>query len=919
MTEQEVNNVKDTLDRIPFYLNQEANKRFFSMYQEENDDDSQKLNLFIREGDCFSIDIIEQPFHLEYKGLKNGIGFDLFLRDGFGIYEKENANYSAVFNAEGAEQSAVNRGGLGGDLAAISIHFLKSASELKKYVLEQDLLNSFSGLDQEKEGVLVTVQEDTPVFKRVSGKRRPSMLCISLFRGSRMDRPYLDEQTSALAGELFQEDLLFDSLLELAEDGDEDAMGKVAIKYLNGDTDAGIEPDAEKAVFWFRKQAEADDPTGCFNLAIQYLKGEGAEQSFAEALFWMKKAEENGDSDAEGYIPMLEKLSVLKAKADQGDTGAMAELAGQMMAVGKNVGGPSEKQFYAKSVELAEKADMVNEPGACWVLALAYELGRGVQKDMKRALGYYRKGSFLGNLDCQANLGVLFIEGKKVPEDKKKGFELCLKAAEQGHGNAMKAVGNCYQFGYGVQDDMKKAIYWYEKALEVVDDPELARKVMIFKTLEDVDDELDDEDWTPPEGYDEALTDFIEEMSVTKEANDAAQREAEEQRNIEERRKKEEEDLKKIKIRQEEEVEKRIRRKEQIIRAFADKVCVQIVEQNRQSLEEQENVKRDAEDKRSSLGFFKRRQKQEQQEIIDAAQVKINRAKALIANAEIISDIGKRKAAAFAEAEKELFKTQAVKLYPIPEQNESDEKVKSKSKVQTKTEEAEKEILDTLRRKKIPMTAEEIAKATPAVKDFNVYKIEDILRDLIERKLIRCARKPENEQSYDMQDLIENTINRLRASENGRLYAILDKPDVDIEKPFYDVMDVNPDDNAAVKNAIKNDLDFKLRQWQYDSYRRIGYESDIYQSDVVDTRQIRLDILRFYQLYEGQNLYTYSSVAAKSLKDSRGQITTFADSCQRDLERQGYLNKPYRKNDIVTNSLTDKGNMLLAMYRLFYL
>ena len=269
MTEQEVNNAKDTLDRIPFYLNQEANKRFFSMYQEENDDDSQKLNLFIREGDCFSIDIIEQPFHLGYKGLKNGIGFDWFLRDGFGIYEKENANYSAVFNAEGAEQSAVNRGGLGGDLAAISIHFLKSASELKKYVLEQDLLNSFSGLDQEKEGVLVTVQEDTPVFKRVSGKRRPSMLCISLFRGSRMDRPYLDEQTSALAGELFQEDLLFDSLLELAEDGDEDAMGKVAIKYLNGDTDAGIEPDAEKAVFWFRKQAEADDPTGCFNLAIQ--------------------------------------------------------------------------------------------------------------------------------------------------------------------------------------------------------------------------------------------------------------------------------------------------------------------------------------------------------------------------------------------------------------------------------------------------------------------------------------------------------------------------------------------------------------------------------------------------------------------------------------------------------------------------
>ena len=80
-----------------------------------------------------------------------------------------------------------------------------------------------------------------------------------------------------------------------------------------------------------------------------------------------------------------------------------------------------------------------------------------------------------------------------MPEDKEKGFELCLKAAEQGNGVAMRAVGTCYQFGHGVQDDMEKAIYWYEKALEVIDDPELARKVMVFKSLEEVDAEIDDD------------------------------------------------------------------------------------------------------------------------------------------------------------------------------------------------------------------------------------------------------------------------------------------------------------------------------------------------------------------------------------------------------------------------------------------
>ena len=492
MAELNGSSAKETLNQIPFFVNQEVDKRLFSMYMEENDEESNDLNLYIQEGDDFSIDIIEQPFHLEYKGLNNGICINLFLRDGYGIYNEEDADYSALIDANGVEQSAVKRGRIGGDLSAACIRYLKSGSQLKKYVLEQGLLNSFSGLDKEKEGVLVTLQEDTLVFQRVTGKRRPSMFCTSLFGGARMDRPYLDERASALASELFHNDLSFDNLMELAEDGDVDAMGKVAIAFLNGDEDAGVEPDAEKAVFWFRKQAEADDPTGCFNLAIQYLKGEGVEQDFDQALSWMKKAEENGDSDAVEYIPMLEKLSALKAKADQDDTGAMAELASQLMSVGKSVGDPTEKEFYAKSVELAQKADATNEPEACWVLALAYEHGRGVIENTEKALEYYQKGAELGNPDCQLNLGLCYIEGKKVPEDKVKGFEFCLKAAEQGHGGAMKAVGSCYQFENGVQYDMKKAIYWYEKALEVIDDPELAKKVMIFKTLEDIDDEMDD-------------------------------------------------------------------------------------------------------------------------------------------------------------------------------------------------------------------------------------------------------------------------------------------------------------------------------------------------------------------------------------------------------------------------------------------
>ena len=48
----------------------------------------------------------------------------------------------------------------------------------------------------------------------------------------------------------------------------------------------------------------------------------------------------------------------------------------------------------------------------------------------------------------------------------------------------MKNLGYCYQFGYGVDGDMQKAIEWYEKSLEIVNDPELKEKVEVFKAIE---------------------------------------------------------------------------------------------------------------------------------------------------------------------------------------------------------------------------------------------------------------------------------------------------------------------------------------------------------------------------------------------------------------------------------------------------
>ena len=114
-----------------------------------------------------------------------------------------------------------------------------------------------------------------------------------------------------------------------------------------------------------------------------------------------------------------------------------------------------------------------------------------------------------------------------------------MKSAQQGYGLAMADVGRCYQFGNGVMGNMKTAVEWYEKALEVIHDPELERKTAMFKMIgendehwgenypgtdeEDFDDDFEDEesDFDLPDGFMLAMEAFEEAEEYENELADA--------------------------------------------------------------------------------------------------------------------------------------------------------------------------------------------------------------------------------------------------------------------------------------------------------------------------------------------------------------------------------------------------------------
>ena len=63
-------------------------------------------------------------------------------------------------------------------------------------------------------------------------------------------------------------------------------------------------------------------------------------------------------------------------------------------------------------------------------------------------------------------MGDCYTYGYGVEQDYEKAMSWYTKAAEKGNGWAQDNLGSFYEYGKGVEKDLEKAIYWYTKAAE---------------------------------------------------------------------------------------------------------------------------------------------------------------------------------------------------------------------------------------------------------------------------------------------------------------------------------------------------------------------------------------------------------------------------------------------------------------------
>ena len=213
--------------------------------------------------------------------------------------------------------------------------------------------------------------------------------------------------------------------LKAAEQGLADAVCNYGIMcaYINKN------PDAHN---WLNTSAEQDCAKAQYALGWWY----GMQNNFNEAIYWMEQA-----ADQE-YI--------------------MAELA----LANLYTNGPKHLHDYETAVYIFEKLAEQNDAIAQYGLAVCYVNGKGVDFDVKLAIDYLKKSAEQGYAPALVDLGQAYWSGmiEDIPQDYNKAMERFLEAAEMGYPMAQIAIGRMYEYGWGVEKDMKKAKEWYKKA-----------------------------------------------------------------------------------------------------------------------------------------------------------------------------------------------------------------------------------------------------------------------------------------------------------------------------------------------------------------------------------------------------------------------------------------------------------------------
>lgn len=267
-----------------------------------------------------------------------------------------------------------------------------------------------------------------------------------------------------------------------ADQGHAVAQNNLGVLFKNGE---GVVQDYGSAVRWFRLAADQGYQLAQLNLAIMYSRGYGVRQDFGQAfklteLAAMDRAVPvNGDSDSGSRFSIgigLEGVDIVSLKKREGKVKTSPGLASaQFNLAVMYQEGQGVKRDMESALKWYEAAANQGYMEAQYNLGLLHDRFLGSARDTKEAIKWYRLAAKQGYADAQTNLGLMFEEGRpEFSVDYKEAIKWYRLSAAQGNTAAQINLGLMYLEGHGVPKDYIQAYMWFEIAAAAID-PKAAR------------------------------------------------------------------------------------------------------------------------------------------------------------------------------------------------------------------------------------------------------------------------------------------------------------------------------------------------------------------------------------------------------------------------------------------------------------
>jgi hypothetical protein len=231
-------------------------------------------------------------------------------------------------------------------------------------------------------------------------------------------------------------------------------------------------------------------------LAQMYEKGYYVDADIKEAVFWYKKAAQQGDRDAQINLAYIYK-NVASVKDEAAAHKIFLKLAtsgevyAQKTVAYSYMQGEGVAQDYAQAMHWFLKAYEQGDAYSCGAIGWMYASGNGVTKDLEEALKWFEKGAqrndsyskkelarAKANLDKSTNLsqheqsrqeynlGYAYEKGNTKSKNHKEALKHYELAAKLGNITAEFRIAQLYERSEELPRDYMAALSWYKKAAE---------------------------------------------------------------------------------------------------------------------------------------------------------------------------------------------------------------------------------------------------------------------------------------------------------------------------------------------------------------------------------------------------------------------------------------------------------------------